>query len=65
MRFIHVRDMVVNAVNGQDANSRDTLDAIVDVLCECEAAKQILRAKGYGVSGMTIDATARLVPDLK
>lgn len=42
----------------------ERLTEIVDALNAAESAKDILRKKGYGHHGMTIDATARLVPDL-
>jgi hypothetical protein len=32
---------------------------------ECDLAKQILRDKGYGCTGMSIVETARLVPDIE
>ncbi|MFZ3286562.1 MAG: hypothetical protein WA191_06895 [Telluria sp.] len=60
MNPIHYREMIVRAVEGKDDA---TLDKLVDALRQAETGKQILRAKGYGESGMGIDATARLVPD--
>lgn len=65
----HYREMIVRAVLGTHpamvavVADSETLDMIVTALIQAELAKQILRAKGYGVTGQTIDATARLVPD--
>lgn len=62
MKAHHYREMIVRAVESKDD---DTLDKLVDALRQAETGKQILRAKGYGVTGQTIDATARLVPDAR
>lgn len=62
MKPHHYLEMIVRAVEGNDT---DTLDKLVDALRQAEAGKQILRAKGYGVTGQPIDATARLVPDAR
>lgn len=59
MNPLHYRDMIIRAVgesNGQ------TLDLIVNHIIDAESAKQILRAKGYGVTGLPASATASLVP---
>ena len=55
----YYRDMIVRAV--EDKNP-ETLDALAEYLRNAEKAHSILRAKGYGMQGTTIDATAALVP---
>ena len=55
----HYRDMIVRAVGEHDGK---TLDLIVGHVIDAERAKQILRANGYGVAGMSSSATAALVP---
>ncbi len=55
----HYRDMIVRALGEHDGK---TLDLIVDHVIDAERAKQILRANGYGVAGVTSSATAALVP---
>ena len=52
-------DMITRAVNDKDTVM---LDRVADQLANSECANQILRSKGYGTSGETIDATARQVP---
>lgn len=51
--------MIIGAVNSPD---EDQLDSLAAHLAECETAKSILRAKGYGKAGQTIDVTVREVP---
>jgi hypothetical protein len=60
MRKIHYRDLIVHAVGEGDGK---TLDLIIAHVVDAERAKQILRAKGYGVTGMPASTTAALVPD--
>jgi hypothetical protein len=38
------------------------LERICEHLAQCEEAHAILKAKGYGKAGMTIDEVARAVP---
>ncbi len=59
MKPIHYRDAVDRAVRDADSS---TLSRFATILAECEKAKELLCAKGYGVPGMPIDAIARLVP---
>ncbi len=59
MKTHHYREMIIRAVEGKDD---DTLMKLVDAIRQAESAKSMLRQKGYGSSGMTIEATARLVP---
>jgi hypothetical protein len=65
------RDMIVRAVLGADpamsaqVADHETLDAIAGQLVQAEEAVSVLRAKGYGVHGMSVAATARLVPKAK
>lgn len=51
--------MIVRAVGKADG---ETLDLIVNHVIDAERAKQILRANGYGVTGLSASATAALVP---
>lgn len=59
MKQRHYHSMIVRAVEGKD---EDMLGKIVDAIRQAESAKSILRQLGYGTTGMSIDATARLVP---
>jgi hypothetical protein len=54
----HYRDLIVRAVQTEN---EEMLEAIAAHLADCEHAKEILRAKGYGTTGMSVDAMARLV----
>ncbi len=53
------RDLIVSASRNPDDAQ---LDSLARHLAECETAKSILRAKGYGKPGQTIDVTVRDVP---
>jgi len=55
----HYRSAIEHAVA---IKSDEQLDALAQHLAACERAMDILRAKGYGTSGMSIDALARQVP---
>lgn len=55
----YYRDMIVRAV---EAKNPETLDALAEHMNNAEKAHSILRAKGYGAQGSTIEATAALVP---
>lgn len=55
----HYRDMIIRAVGEPDG---ETLDLIVSHVIDAERAKQILRANGYGMTGLSASATAALVP---
>ncbi|SIR85695.1 hypothetical protein SAMN05880566_12832 [Janthinobacterium sp. TND4EL3] len=55
----HYRDMIIRAVAEPDG---ETLDLIVSHVIDAERAKQILRANGYGMTGLSASATAALVP---
>ena len=55
----HYRDMIIRAVGEPDGK---TLGLIVEHVVDAERAKEILRANGYGVAGMSSSATAALVP---
>lgn len=59
MSPLHYRDLIIRAVDAADGR---TLDLIVSHVIDAERAKQILRANGYGVAGMSSSATAALVP---
>ena len=62
MRLHHYRDMIIRAVADKDG---DMLNRIVGALVDAEDAKRILRAKGYGTTGLSIEATAAQVPHAK
>ncbi len=55
----HYRDMIIRAVGEPDGK---TLGLIVEHVVDAERAKEILRANGYGVAGLSASATAALVP---
>lgn len=55
----HYRDMIIRAVAEPDGQ---TLDLIVSHVIDAERAKQILRANGYGMTGLSASPTAALVP---
>ena len=59
MNRTHWLDLITRAVEGKD---EALLGSLADQLARCETACGILRAKGYGVHGQTIDAVVRLVP---
>lgn len=59
MRDIHRRDLIIAAVASKD---RRRLDQLVAQLADAERAREILRAKGYGRTGMSASAAAALVP---
>lgn len=55
----HYRDLIRRAVLSNDGRQ---LGQIVVQLTDAERAREILRAKGYGASGMNASATAAQVP---
>lgn len=60
MKAHHYRDLLRRVVlSGDD----QMLDMLAHALLDAERAKQILRAKGYGVTGMPISATAAQAPE--
>lgn len=59
---------ILRAVLGKGAGDMKVEDParlaqIADHLAECEEAKRILRAKGYGFAGASVADVARSVPD--
>lgn len=54
-----IREMVAEAVR---TNNKDLLNSVAAQLAASERAHEMLRAKGYGDSGMQIDLTVRQVP---
>lgn len=56
----HYRIMIVRAVNGDDGT---LLTMIAAHLEDCERAKQMLIAKGYGTAAMKTGDIVRMVPD--
>lgn len=59
MDALHYRDLIVSAVY---RNDNRMLGKLVAQLQDAERAREILRAKGYGASGMSASATAAQVP---
>lgn len=59
MKAQHYRDLVRRAAGER---SGKTMDLLVAQLADAERAREILRAKGYGASGMSGSATAAQVP---
>lgn len=59
MKLRHYRQLIVRAVADKDDI---TIDRLAAALMEAEDAKRILRLKGYGDTGQTVNAAARLVP---
>jgi hypothetical protein len=57
----HFRDLIVRAVRAHDGAQ---LDLIASQLADAERAREVLRAKGYGASGMSASATAAQVPEM-
>ena len=55
----HYRDLIRRAVLSNDGHQ---LGLIVVQLTDAERAREILRAKGYGTTGMNASATAAQVP---
>lgn len=60
MRPHQFRDLIVRAMSEP---SGKTMDLLVAQLRDAERARQILRAKGYGCSGMSASCTAAQVPN--
>jgi len=54
------RDLIRRAVRALDGVQ---LDQLAIQLLDAERTREILRAKGYGTSGMTASAVAALVPN--
>lgn len=55
----HYRDLIVRAVYAADDK---VLEQLVAQLSDATRAREILRAKGYGLTGMSASATAAQVP---
>jgi hypothetical protein len=55
----HYRDLIVRAVHAADGT---VLEQLVVQLSDAARAREILRAKGYGLTGMSASATAAQVP---
>lgn len=60
MQKYHYCDLIVRAVHARDGLM---LDKITAQLIDAERACEILRAKGYGATGVTASATAAQVPN--
>lgn len=55
----HYRDLIQRAI-AEPGNQ--TLDLLVAQLADAQRAREILRAKGYGETGMSASVTAAQVP---
>ena len=62
MTKYHYRDLIRRAVLLNDGYQ---LGLIVAQLTDAERAREILRAKGYGATGMSASITAAQVPEAK
>lgn len=62
MRAHHYRDLLRRAVLSNDGHQ---LGLIVGQLTDAERTREILRAKGYGATGMSASVTAAQVPIAK
>jgi len=60
MKPTHCRDLIIRAVRDRDVRM---LDKITAQLVDAARTREILRAKGYGTTGMTASATAAQVPN--
>lgn len=56
----HYRELLFRALRSSDG---EQLGLIIDQLADAERAREILRAKGYGASGMNASTTAAQVPN--
>lgn len=56
----HYRDLIRRAVLAADGGQLDLLAIQLD---DAQRAREILRAKGYGATGMNASATAAQVPE--
>ena len=56
----HYRDLIRRAVLSEDG---EQFGLLVQQLVDAERAREILRAKGYGESGMSASVTAAQVPE--
>ena len=56
------RDAVINAVRDHDRGDEYFLELLVKVLVQQDEAKQMLRDKGYGCTGMDLVRTVKEVP---
>lgn len=54
------KDFLMRAFHDTD---KSTLDSIAEHLVDCEQAKQMMIAKGYGTAAMKAGAIVRMVPD--
>jgi hypothetical protein len=53
------KNLVLDAVGKYDDGDWAQLDLLAQVLTEMDAAKQALRDKGYGVTGLSLLETVR------
>lgn len=60
MTNLQYRDLLRRAVLSNDGHQ---LRSIVSHLIDAERAREILRAKGYGITGMSASTTAAQVPN--
>lgn len=55
------RDVVIQAVRDADSGDKEGLDLLSNYLEECDLAKQALRDKGYGWTGLGILETVEQI----
>lgn len=60
MHILYYQDLLTRTVQDGDA---ETLEKLAQRLADSEEALEILRAKGYGNTGLSLPATVRLVPE--
>ena len=60
---VRMKQFIIDAVESAKSGNMENIDLIVTLIETAEQAKQILRAKGYGVAGTPIVETAQEVPD--
>jgi hypothetical protein len=57
------KELVIQAVDENSKGDEARLNLLVQLITECEEAKQELRKKGYGVTGQGILKTVHEVPE--
>lgn len=55
----HYRDLMLRAMA---SNNDEMIDSIAAHLADCERGKELLRIKGYGLTGTSLEFMARMVP---
>lgn len=63
MRAIDWQEFILRTVEEYAAGNPDNLKTIAHYLEMCDNAKQVLRDRGYGWTGVDIMETVKMVPD--